>query len=415
MNARALLILATLALPLVGPAALARDDQPGAERAALDLDLRTRRVRLTGLDAATVSYLDESGQPRRAPVATLVALLPKDSTPPPKPRPAATPPAPGLDGRSFTGLLTLTDGQRFPGQRAGVDAQGEAIVWRHPRFGRITIPIDSVAAVVLDERALAAAGPSGDILREPVTKDTLLLTNGDTVTGFLSSLDEPLEVETDAGPVFVPTDRIVALRTANPPTRLKGRVVWLDDESVVSVDSIEPEGEGAVAIRLAESQTARYSIEAIEAVAFDASRIVPLASIAPRSQTPVGERSAFATVSIASGDELGAGASPLGADDIELPGPMTVVWPLPPGARRFAATAVLPPAARPWGDCVLVVRVDGVESLRERLSEARGSIDLAIPASGRELTVTIEPGEFGPINDRVTLQRAILLVEPPAS
>ena len=41
--------------------------------------------------------------------------------------------------------------------------------------------------------------------------------------------------------------------------------------------------------------------------------------------------------------------------DVQIPGPMRVVWSLPPGAERFAVQAVLPPAARTWGECELIV------------------------------------------------------------
>lgn len=385
-----------------------------AERILLDLDLRPQRVTLTALDSQSVSFTDESGRARRTPTGALVALLPvEDPRPSLMPRLGA-PPVPGLDTRAYTGLLVLTDGQRFPGQRAAADG-AETLVWRHPRLGRVAFPLDAIASVVLDENALSKSPIGASAAAAPDTRDAVLLSNGDLITGFLLSLGEPVSVETDAGPVAIPSERVVAVRTANPASPMRGQFVWLDDGTVASVASIEPEGEGAVAIRLAESQSARYAIGAVEAVAFDASRIVPLASLTPRSQAPEGDRADFRPIPGAgSAFAPDADTAPLRARDIELPGPMTVTWALPADARRFAARAVLPGASRPWGDCEFVVRIDGVEALRERLSEERPSIEFALPAAGRELSITVEPGAYGPINDRVIVRRAIIIVGKPA-
>ena len=69
-------------------------------------------------------------------------------------------------------------------------------------------------------------------------------------------------------------------------------------------------------------------------------------------------------------------------------------------------------ATREWGDCEFLISVDGVEVLRHHLSSETPSFPFLVDTPGRILTIEIDPGRYGPINDRVLIRRPLLLVEP---
>ena len=101
---------------------------------------------------------------------------------------------------------------------------------------------------------------------------------------------------------------------------------------------------------------------------------------------------------------------------IEIPGPMRITWLLPEGSLRLGLEAELPEESRLWGHCNLVVSaaVDGRESelARRTLSQDTPTTDLSIevPDGAESLSIAVEPGRYGPIQDRVVLNRAMLLV-----
>jgi hypothetical protein len=95
---------------------------------------------------------------------------------------------------------------------------------------------------------------------------------------------------------------------------------------------------------------------------------------------------------------------------------MRVEWTLPAGASKLGTIAELPPSARVWGDCeVIVEAVSGAratELARAHLSGATPSAEISGSLSGAtKLRVTIDAGPSGPIQDRVVLRRPMILIE----
>ncbi len=88
---------------------------------------------------------------------------------------------------------------------------------------------------------------------------------------------------------------------------------------------------------------------------------------------------------------------------------------LPQGTQRLSATATLDIGTSPWGDCEFIVRIEGIEVLRQRLSSETPAIAFLIDTPGRSLTIEIDPGQYGPINDRVLIRSPLLLVDPAAT
>jgi hypothetical protein len=87
---------------------------------------------------------------------------------------------------------------------------------------------------------------------------------------------------------------------------------------------------------------------------------------------------------------------------------------LPEGASRFACTVDAP--IETWTDCI--VRVIADRNGRERqVFEQRlhpdspdAGINVELPRGTSALIIEIDPGEYGPIQDRVLMHRPRLLV-----
>lgn len=397
IRALSIALLAHAGLALAAPSVVVLDDNLQARQAGL--------VALTGGDSgrrATVIFLDQSGVRREASPGAgaqgAVAVLP-----PLQPswlrRDAA--PTPQRSADDLSGILVLADGQRFPGRYADSAAPDDSVAWTHPRFGVIVAPLERIAHI----ESLDAPPPGADASER--FNDRLSLTNGDALEGFLLSLGEPVQIETDAGVIDVPRARIARIDLASDAVSPEGLMVWLDDGSVAALSDARLVDDETLLLTLRDTGgQARYALTSVEAVALDASRIVPLAALRTLREEPLGDRALLEGARVI----RARGPAPLAAPDVVLPEPMAVEYELPERAARFAAVAELPRDAFPFGDCEFVVSVDGAEVLRERLNPSRAAVEFAVPARGSVLRVAVEPGEYGPVSDRVILRRALLLL-----
>ncbi len=390
LGSAVILISATLA-----PAATAQPARP-FDRVLLDDSLRPSVIRLISVSGETIVYEDERGRRRQATVGGFVGLLPPLPADPAPARPATAP----ADPAAPPGVLELTDGQRFPGVPAPTGGGDDSLEWDHPIFGRVAVPLDSIARVAVrrdGERAL----------RDPAN-DQLILINGDRLVGFIERLGDPIEIEIAGDTVEIPFDRLLEASLANPAEPMSGLVIWLEDGTVAVVASLETRTDETVSVLLPGGQSAVMPLSGVRAIAFDAGRLVPLASVPITGQTPIGVRGVFDRArTISPGDTAGD----LGAPDIELPGPMRVTWVLPAGSVRLAAVAELPLEAHPWGDFELVISQSGVELTRERINLDRPRVEISLAVRAGEIAISIEPGAFGPISDRLVLRRPIILSE----
>lgn len=416
-------------LAAVGSATIAVAQGPPAPPAkpagmsvmTLDAQLQPRLQRAAGFDETSVTFTDDSGRKTTAPVTSMVGLI---ATPP------TTQVAQGIGavaGKAPLGISTIrrrleaqkagaletTDGQRFPGLPAASAGQQDAIVWSHPRFGEITIALDRVSSMARPGDAAPQAALAGAARDEPPREDELILANGDRITGLVVDLGDPVRIETDGQVVEMPADRVAGAVLSNPRVQRAGTMVWLDDGTIAAIRALSSRGEDRLLITLPGGQSAEYELEALRGIAFNAQRIIPLSSLSPSSQSPVGDRLHADHVTRAHhpGD-LGVGAAvTFGAWDLELPGPMRVVYELPEGVQRLALTASLAADTAPWGDCELVIASESRELARVHLSQAEPVAPVNVPVSAGALTITLDPGAYGPIKDHVVLRRAVLLAD----
>jgi hypothetical protein len=194
-----------------------------------------------------------------------------------------------------------------------------------------------------------------------------------------------------------------------PDRRPAGRRVWFADGTVADVDEIRLGADGFIHLGgrwfSSGAQSEGLSLADIAGVLFHPGSMIPLASVAPTSVEGPPTRYTIPR------PRLRETAAVLELGVIEYHGPLTAHYPVPAGCRRFAARAELPVGSREWGDYVLVVRSDGVEKLRRRLNALAPAADINVELDGAELTIEILPGKRGPIQDRLVLRRAMLLVE----
>lgn len=372
----------------------------------IDDQLVSRPIVLVSLDERLLTYTDEQQRRRTLSRSNILALIPEQTFDrvPRRNSPTTTP-----------GVLELVDGQRFPGDLLPTGGDDESIAWTHPSLGQMTFPLERALAFWRPGTPLSvrSAPPDG-----PTRADTLLLTNGDQLTGFLATIGDPVTIESDAGPTDLPPERILGARLSNAPEDPVGARLWLDDGTVVRVDKVIIDSGLRASFSAENAAAGSASWSQLRAVALDAGRLRPLSRIRPASHSPARERR-YAPPIVALADDQTSDPSelrlaPLDADDLLLPGPMTVNWVLPESARRIAFSASLADGAAPWGDCELIISIEGVEQARHRLTPDSAAIAISVPiASGRAMSVTVEPGRYGPIRDWVVLSRPLILLAAP--
>lgn len=389
-------------LTLAG-AAFARAQTPprsaptDSPRLVLDTGLHQHAGRLVSITPAAVVIRDEAGRlvtfPRRDVVAVIPTLGAAASASTPKPRPSPT--------------LRLVDGQILPGSlRPDRPASPDRVRWDSAALGPVSVPLEDVASIVLLPERDNASAP------RPSSADTVALLNGDRALGFVAAVGPDVVLEADGVTSTIPRARVVSLGLANSPRPPAGSWVWLPDGTAIAVSAIDVAADGAATFspRLdTELPAGLAHVEShdLRAVLFDAARLVALSSL---SHAVVPSHDRRWTPPIAFGDRAQA---TLFAADIDLPGPLAVEWTLPPKAERLSMAVEMPPASRVWGDCEVVVTLDDHELARARVNgqapEAAFNVPLRCDAAAR-LRVTIEPGASGPIQDRVVLRRAVVLL-----
>ena len=301
------------------------------------------------------------------------------------------------------GLLILADGQQFPGEAiSGTKTESDALAWSHRKFGRIEAPLGLVRSVSF---------ASTDVPPAALAMDVVHMTNGDRVEGIVSSLGDPvtLTLGSSAGgrQITQPLERVESVSMVSPKRPFTGKRLWLTDGTVVDVEQLRLGHDGWVRITLAGDlfENAQYELKLneIRAVLFDAKGAMPLASLTPASID--GPRTRYELPQPVARDP----AAPIGLSPIEISGPLQVRYALSESPVEFVAEASLPESHRAWGDFELVILDDNREVLRTQLNARRPSAPIRLMLTGSELTIRIEEGANGPLQDTVILEHALLL------
>lgn len=321
-------------------------------------------------------------------------------------------------GAGEFGMLRAVDGMTLPGSiKPSAEQDDEVVRWEDPILGPWAIEIDRVAWVwrerVVSEwlgfTAMDAAVPGEDVVA---------LANGDRISGFVLEIGTVLEMERSDGTLIsFPTDRVSGVWLANPLEEREGAWAFTDLGLALPMGRVmgSSSEHWTGTVQNAAGEPVRIAHGELSALVLAAERLVPLASLVVES-AEVG--------SAVDGGELAEGlvarvrhpleaglpiGSAFGVDDLLLRRAMVCRWSLPEGSERFVATARLPDPRNPWSEADLVVEVDGVERSRFALTPEQPSAAVNVEAVGRELTVRVEPGRFGAVQNAVLLHRPMVI------
>lgn len=401
--------------------------QPVVTHTIVDTDLVERGVQLIGIGRAGIRFV-EDGETRTLDTGELVAVLPGESL--------GTgvgitrrwwPPSAMLSG--YPAVVDLVDGQRLIGYVApAVTSEGtpepEAIDIAYRGVPSFRVPFERIARVNLNPASLE------DPWDRSATDDTLVMRNGDRVSGFLLSISDDVTLEAGSGrEVSLSVQSVSQIVFANPTEQSEAPLYWLADGSVLAGRPVGNDKTLGVVLRpVLEMTSSGSSIGVSEALHLDPDEVLGVAerpgTIGMLSaqemveQTPLGGRRWAPPVSAR---VLTGEPKPLGAD-VVLPGPMRAAWVLPAGATRFACGIELGEGSRAhagaWSDCAVRVGVARGQGAPEFLAEhrldgtnlgARVVLDLD-GVDATRLVIEVDAGAYGPVQNSVTLRRPVILL-----
>ncbi|MHC5113108.1 MAG: hypothetical protein ACYTGP_01610 [Planctomycetota bacterium] len=374
----------------------------------IDTKLDVHEVRVVEINDLMLAYQDAEGEIRTSSLTESIALIRRLPDAVVRrgsagPLPLAVPSPVGASS-SPPGWLQLADGQRLPGALAGRAPDKEDVLgWSHSWIGRIDVPLDAITAVTFG---------TADATLAPGRMDVVVLANGDRIEGYVKALGDPIRilVDLDAEPreVAIPLARSAGVVLVTSPRSPSGRRIWFSDGTLVDARRFRVADDGYVRISTEWSEPGTPPVEVplddVAGILFDAQALLPLGRVDPARVEATGPR--YVVPAPRRLDER----APLGLGRIAFDGPVIVRYALPPGCTRFAAEAILPESSRLWGDFDLVVRDDDREVHRTRINAQTPTVAINVPLSGTELTIELTQGEHGPIQDRLVLKRAMLLV-----
>lgn len=425
---RSVLLAGALASLMMTAPAIAQDERPaGAEDPqsprvlVIDDQFNATHARLISVDTSGITVEDSSGKRSRLAPGSVLALVSIDGPIDPEQGIGSVVPTERVESirarriaralaASLEGYLETVTGARYPGSVAPTAASGDNVAWQHPKVGRFELPIEDITRIVTPQ-----AAEDGPPQSRSISADELLLANGDVLSGFILAIGPTTSIETESGAIVdLPIDRVAAALLANPREPMAGTMIWLDDGSTFSAEALTATDSSGFRVTLPGGNSVEYDPQTLRAIAFEAAGILPLSDLEPSSQEPVGDRVFVDPIrTVRHPDDLAFGSGPvLNALDIDLPGPMRVTWTLPPGVQRFAGTAALADTSGGWGDCEYSIEIDGERVFSTRLHQQQPVAAFNVETQGAiELTVLVEPGNYGPIRDRVFLHRPLLQIE----
>lgn len=375
---------------------------PASAQVVLDAQLHEHRVRDLRLEGGVLHFVEHTNTPQTLPLSGVLAILPDQAATATQSEDSEWIQV-GRDRIAPSGWIELTDGQHLPGRLEAANAKPEAISWRHPSLGVSSWPLESVSIVSMQSDVLANDVPS------PSAGDVVLLTNGDRLEGFVASIGEMLTMDVGGQPLEIPTTRVRVLRLANPTTPAKGTRLRLDDGTIVACTIIAIDA-STLSITTAErAEPKEISLREVVSVNLASERLVPLARL---SGSMSGPDSRFWIPPMRVVRDL---AAPLGAVDIHISGPGTASWLIPGATTRASMAIELAPTSREYGDMTVRVLIDSREIATHHLtpesprSVVQADLGEAGDAKDRTLSITIEPGKAGPIQNEILVRRALLL------
>lgn len=298
-----------------------------------------------------------------------------------------------VDGRTWSGAIST---------RPSDDP--ELLAWAHPVFGRQLLPLESLAVVTLPGAQPTALAPQEE--------DTVIFVNGDVASGYIAGISDTLTLESSAGERDIPMSLVAQFSLVNDIVTPRGPRLFLDDGSIVDATGFTyTEAQSRLQITSDgsnQSESGIFRESMMLAFLPDAERLAPLHALELLSSRSLG------TGLVRRTPETVKTPSPIGLQDLLLPGAMVATWKLQEGSARFSTVAELSAGPLGWGACVVIFEADGEELHRVSLDEAKPASAVAfdLAQDAERLSLRIEPGPFGPIRTRVLLREPVLRIDP---
>lgn len=365
-----------------------------------DGSLRALSGRLTGIEGRRVALVDEHGLD--VTVEGAVAMVRREAS-------ARLDDVVWSSSNEWDALVTLTDGQRWEAEIVG-DAGAEDLELRVRRLGRVSLPLDVVRSVSMmrgpgEERVIRA--DAGGVL------DRVELANGDVLRGTVIGIGRTVEIERESGVVRVERGAVRWIGLVNPDSALPAMRVWYSSGSVFGAraisggaglrfDAVGPTAERGVAVEFGRIDGSDSASELV-GVEFVPGRLVAVSSLEVDGVEAEGGRRWTGRPRVVAGR--------MGQGEVVFPGPMAARFALPGRGVRAAGRFSLGEQPGEWADCVVRLEQAGVVLWEGRLNRATPAADFGVElGAGREMTVRVLAGEYGPVQDRVELRLGWVLM-----
>ncbi len=329
------------------------------------------------------------------------------------------------DDQEPLGRLILTNGQHLAGSFSGSVNEGELLRWLHPHFGFFDIPLEHITGWTVGEAALPTADPMGG--------DTVVLSSGEQLAGFLYFTVEDnlttFQLAPAAAPddpaIAVPATSVAAVLLANLPVASSASAharVALQDGSRLDTHNLT-----LGSTTLAFDATVGSRTFRVERPAPEVKRVLftthgrSAVDWVDLDRMVVEPHSGDADAKALWGPNT-AGATST-AEGWTLSAPATLVLELPPKAQRVVGTMSLnlPPNITPeraaWAGCVLHVDIQSSQGQTDEPWQATFdaqnptvAFNLAVPDGAVLIRLTLDSGPRGPVLDTLKMEDGLVLV-----
>jgi hypothetical protein len=281
----------------------------------------------------------------------------------------------------------------------------------------LTMPLTAVTRMQLSNGTTAQLQPKRGV-------DSLALSNGDSITGTILSLaaDGPLRMESKGQSSDVPRDRIESivlnseLTRAPRPTGKYWRVA-LNNGTRLSLNSVTSDSVSITGKTLF-GETLRFRMTQLAVMSVVGGPAVYLSDLKPLryEHSPyLGVHWPLAADRSVAGNELRLAGGTFDKG-LGLHSASEVTFSVPPHARRFEALAGLDEFTGRRGAVLLDVKADGRSLLSKPVAlTGRGpphELRLPLPPGCKELTIRVDFGPSGDVQDHVNLADARIIVAP---
>lgn len=315
-----------------------------------------------------------------------------------------------------TKYIMLTDGQVMKGRITdSFDADKLAITL----YTGTTIR--SGAMIPLENILTIADSPIATSYELVAADDSITTRNNDVLRGFIESIGRTTSISVGRDVLEIPLDQISTINFANIPERIAGVYISTNDDLHLRVSSFDFDFQHPLTVDV-DSVSLGLPSDARDVWLLDPSapagielvhpsqRVISLCSIKPELTEPTGDRDWTPTPTAMSNE-----ANPV-LGTIDLHAPVRVVYPLPKGATRFACDLVAP--INTWTDCIAKVYSISYAGQRTELLNKQlnadhpsQSLNVELNPDTAKIEIRIDPGAFGPIQDRVLLVHPRVLIE----